>query len=351
MKVSVCMITYNHEKFISQAIESVLMQKTDFEYELVIGEDYSTDSTREIVKQYAERYPDRIKVLLHPKNLGIQTNFTETLKACNGEYIALLEGDDYWTDKYKLQKQVDFLDEQPECAICFHNVKMIYDNNPEMSHPFYSQNPNGRPFTHKKPNPISTLKDLLNLKGNFIHTPSVMFRSRLFEELPGWYYKVPMGDWPLHILNAHHGDVGYIDEVLGVYRVHAGGIWSSKSRVNILNASIQAANLIKQCLSLENSRIIENTIERWHLETIEILLREKDLKAASLYARKCLLRVGFDKKYMLIKLILEGYFPGLYKILVFFKNHMITMPCSLSAIVKKKDNSVKHYRITKEDRR
>lgn len=107
--VSVWMITYNHEKFIAQAIDSVIMQKTNFDYEIVIGEDCSTDRTREIVLEYKAKHPDKFKLLLQEKNVGMMQNFIVTLKTCNGKYIALLEGDDYWTDPLKLQKQVDFL--------------------------------------------------------------------------------------------------------------------------------------------------------------------------------------------------------------------------------------------------
>ena len=130
VKVSVAMITYNHERFIAQAIESVLMQQTDFAVELVIGEDCSTDGTREIVRAYGERYPERVHPLLHEHNLGLKghNNFVATLKACRGQYIALLEGDDYWTDPHKLQKQVDFLDGHPEYVGCFHNAMEVFDD-------------------------------------------------------------------------------------------------------------------------------------------------------------------------------------------------------------------------------
>ena len=118
MKLSVAMITYNHEQFIAQAIESVLAQKVDFEYEIVVGEDCSTDGTRAIVTDFSRRYPGRIAALLRERNLGGPRNLLGTLAACRGEYLALLEGDDYWTCTNKLQRQVDFLDAHPDWAIC-----------------------------------------------------------------------------------------------------------------------------------------------------------------------------------------------------------------------------------------
>ena len=109
-KVSVLMITYNHEPFIAEAIESVLMQQTAFDFELVIGEDCSTDNTRDVVNAYATKLPETIKPLLHARNLGMLRNFATVYHACQGQYIAILEGDDYWTDSCKLQKQVMHMD-------------------------------------------------------------------------------------------------------------------------------------------------------------------------------------------------------------------------------------------------
>jgi glycosyltransferase involved in cell wall biosynthesis len=108
MKVSVLMITYNHEKFIAQAIDSILMQQTDFEYEIVVGDDFSKDRTRAILDNYKKKHPSKIKLLFPDRNLGMHRNFIQTLNSCQGQYVALLEGDDYWTSPYKLQKQVDF---------------------------------------------------------------------------------------------------------------------------------------------------------------------------------------------------------------------------------------------------
>jgi len=117
------MITYNHERYISEAIDGILMQECDFEYELVIGEDYSTDNTRKICEQYAAKYPNKIKLLQSVNNWGMNSNFIRTVKECNSKYIALCEGDDYWTDPLKLQKQVDFLEKNKEYSLCFHRAK------------------------------------------------------------------------------------------------------------------------------------------------------------------------------------------------------------------------------------
>ena len=122
-KVSVCMITYNHERFIAQAIESVLEQKTTFDFELVIGEDCSTDETGKIVMSYAEKYPDKVRAIFREKNIGATHNFINTLNQCRGQYVALLEGDDYWIDPMKLELQIRVMEgnEKEAYCGCFHN--------------------------------------------------------------------------------------------------------------------------------------------------------------------------------------------------------------------------------------
>ena len=125
IKVSIAMITYNHERFLKEALDSILCQKTNFPFEVVIGEDCSMDNTRKIVQEYEEKYPDIIKPLYHKKNKGMIGNVYEVLMNCTGEYIAFLEGDDYWTDINKLQKQVDFLDVNKDYFMVAHECSMV----------------------------------------------------------------------------------------------------------------------------------------------------------------------------------------------------------------------------------
>ena len=127
MMVSIAMITYNHEKYIHEAIKGVLLQETEFNYELVIGEDCSTDSTRKICEEYALRFPNTIRLLPSIQNLGMIPNSVRTANACIGKYIAICEGDDFWTDPYKLQKQVDFMEAHHDVALCFTNSKILDD--------------------------------------------------------------------------------------------------------------------------------------------------------------------------------------------------------------------------------
>ena len=163
-KVSVLLITYNHEKLIGQALDSILMQKTTFPTEVVIGEDCSTDSTRDIVRAYSERYPETIRAILPEVNQGPFQNVIRTLNECRGEYIAAIEGDDYWTDPGKLQLQVDFLDAHPECSSSFHKVLKVFDDGSQPSVEF-----------PEFPKGVATIEDLLSGEfGNLIPSCSAM---------------------------------------------------------------------------------------------------------------------------------------------------------------------------------
>ena len=214
-RVSVLMITYTHERYIAQAIESVLMQRTSFRIELVIGEDCSTDGTREIVRRYAAQRPDIVRALLHPKNIGMGPNADATSDACRGELIATLEGDDFWTDPHKLQRQVDWLNAHPKSPACFHNATIIEEDG-TMSARHYCEPP---------PPPLVSLEELL--KRNPVPTCSVVYRRNLVLPLPEAVRPLPMHDWPSWVLAARSGPLGYIDETWASYRRHGGGQFSA----------------------------------------------------------------------------------------------------------------------------
>jgi glycosyltransferase involved in cell wall biosynthesis len=216
-KVSVSFITYNQHRYVAQAIESVLMQQTLFTYELVISDDCSTDGTREICRSYKDRFPDRIQLLERERNIGAVANYLETFKACRGLYVAFLEGDDFWIDAGKLQRQADFLDKNLDFVICCHNVRIV-DENGKVS---------GNLLDGTKE--ITEVADLC--RGDYIATASCMVRNGLLEEIPSWFYTLPGCDWPLDILNAEKGKIRYFPEVLAAYRIHPGGIWSGLSDV------------------------------------------------------------------------------------------------------------------------
>lgn len=209
--VSVCMITYNHETYIAQAIEGVLMQKCDFLIELIIGEDCSTDKTRQICKEYALKYSE-INLLPSETNIGLMPNFIRTLQACTGKYIALCEGDDYWTDPLKLQKQVDFLEGNPEFAGCAHQTLVVFEDNNKDPHIFQANVPK-----------VIELKDIL--AGRKFHTASLVFRTFICNEHP-FPPNITSGDRALFFLIIYYGKIYFFEDIMACYRKNSGGISS-----------------------------------------------------------------------------------------------------------------------------
>jgi glycosyltransferase involved in cell wall biosynthesis len=246
MKLSVAMITYNHERFIGQAIESVLAQRVNFDYELVIGEDCSTDGTRAAILDFQRRYPDRIVVLLRERNIGAMRNFVGTLAACRGHYLAILEGDDYWSCTNKLQRQVDFLDAHPDWAICcsraevknesaIHSSKLraqtgaVFPVRPDRTRPDW-QDVSGLLPVSPRAAGTYTLEDLL--RENFIPTCTVVYRWDSLPRFPSWFFRSSLGDLPLHAMVAGERKIELLDDCMAVYRIHEGGVWSSRDRAS-----------------------------------------------------------------------------------------------------------------------
>lgn len=217
--VSVAMPTYGQEKFIAEAVLGVLSQQCDFDVELIVADDCSPDRTAEIVRNITETHPNGswIKYVRHDKNKGAIPNFAWTFCQANGKYIAACEGDDYWTDPLKLQKQVDFLEKNPDYSIIFHKVKEV---------DLYGVS---TATVINSPDAEETYNIGSLAAGNFIHTPSVMFKKN-FNTFPDWIGISPIGDYPLHMLNAQYGLIKYLPEEMAAYRVGA-GIWSSQSRI------------------------------------------------------------------------------------------------------------------------
>jgi glycosyltransferase involved in cell wall biosynthesis len=306
MKLSVCMITYNHEDFIAQALDSVLMQDVDFDYEIVLGEDCSTDNTRDIARDYASRFPNRVQLLPAEKNLGMKHNFIRTLRACRGQYVASCEGDDYWTSPHKLAKQVSFLEMHPECAVCFHNVEVIYEDQ--------SQEPQNYCSSGQKE--ISGLEDIL--KGNFIPTCSVMFRRRPARDFPEWFYALEMGDWPLHLLNAEQGEIGYIDQVMGVYRVHSGGAWYSLSQIEAIHEYIKFYHYANAHLGFRYQRLIKTCLSNCYCALASAYALDGDLAKARMYARRSLAERPLGRSHLDARpylVMLRSHAPRAYQVI------------------------------------
>jgi len=208
--VSVRVITYNHEKYIAQCLEGILMQRTDFPFEVIVGEDCSADRTREIVLDYQARFPDKIRVITSERNVGGMANAIRVQQACSGKYHALCEGDDYWIDPLKLQKQAEFMEANPDISMCCHDAYVMRDDK------------NASPRYYCSPNIPDRLRiyDLFERWRLFIPTASMFARSQLLASLPDWRTEIIYGDLLFRLWCAHHGDIGYLPEAMSVYRVH-----------------------------------------------------------------------------------------------------------------------------------
>lgn len=207
--VSVVCITYNQEAYIRQALDGFVSQKGDnYNLEIIVADDHSTDGTQGIIKEYASKYPELFKPILRKKNIGAWTNFLDAIRSSQGDYVALCEGDDYWTDEHKLQKQVAFLEKHSEYAMCFHRVKVVFENEEKKDEVFPKQTGG------------FTVKNLL--QGNFIQTNSVMYHR---QDYRGLIANAMPGDWYLHLYHAQFGKIGFIEDTMAVYRRHAGGMW------------------------------------------------------------------------------------------------------------------------------
>ena len=230
--LSIICNTYNHEDFISQAIDSFLMQKTDFPIEIIIHDDCSTDYTQKIIQDYADKNPGLIKTIFQKENQhsqGIKPR-KFTLPHCQGKYIALCEGDDYWTDSNKLQKQVDFLEKNTDYSICFHNAKVLKNG-------ILVDN-----FLKTIVTETTTILDLA--KDNYIYTASAVLRNYFSQGLPEYFNSSPAGDYLLWMVAAEKGKIKYFDEVMSVYRIHVGGIWAPKSLIEKLEASAKVKKIL-----------------------------------------------------------------------------------------------------------
>lgn len=214
--VSVRVITYNHERYITRCLDGLLMQKTDFPYEIVIGEDCSTDGTRDIVMRYQARHPDIIRVITSETNVGAFNNSSRVCAASRGKYHAFCEGDDFWIDSMKLQKQVDLLEAHPDYSMCFHETVIIFESAANRQVHIF-------PYDTRTVIPI---EDLILQKVS-IRLASILAHAAVLESLPAWRAKVWAPDLVLQMWCAHQGKVGYLNEIMAVQIKHTSGMTST----------------------------------------------------------------------------------------------------------------------------
>jgi len=221
-RVTVMIITYNHARYIAQAIESVLAQKTEFPFAIHVIDDCSTDGTSDIVRDYAARHPGVVKPFINARNIGnkvTQRNFYRGMQTLDGDYIAILEGDDYWCSPERLQTHVAFLEANPTFVACANNTLKIYEDSdrpPEL-------------FLPAKPKPEHTIDDLISL-ASFFHASSMTYRNVFRGRVPR-YLRSPLScDIFITIAHAQHGKVRFFPDVWSAYRVHGAGLFSQMTQ-------------------------------------------------------------------------------------------------------------------------
>lgn len=263
MKVSVLMLAYNHGPFIGQAIESVLAQELDDEWELVIGEDVSTDNTRAVVADYAARFPQRIRPLMHETNLGMFGNFAAVLIASRGRYVSIVEGDDFWTDSQKLARSIAMFEDSDNLSIVFHQVEAFAEEGAELP-AHYAES--GGVFPAGLEGTRFGLNDILRV--NFIQTCSATLLRSAIGVPPEWLGGARLIDWPIFILAARHGDIGFIPRVMARYRVHETGLWSTRNEQARRRDTIWVLEHLLEMLDRPSRRIVRNTIANLHVDSI-----------------------------------------------------------------------------------
>lgn len=284
-------LTYNHEKYIEDALKGFVMQKTDFPFLAVVIDDCSTDGTADIVRRYEAQYPDIIKGIYLPYNFRSRR---EDKRPYYQEYIdkatywAECEGDDYWTDLYKLQKQVDYMESHPECAICFHPV-MVHDQ----------QTGEEYQDTLTKVPQITTIHDLARLS-NYIHTPSVMYRyNPKVSETMSQLGKLGVGDYLFHMLYAQYGNICKLPDYMAVYRQGV-GVWTgpnSDGEKNMFTWIVAISKLSSVLQDKEAQRLIDEQIDSM---VGGLLTSHRDTE-------KQLLQIRSSKAYRLGKLLLKPF--------------------------------------------
>lgn len=229
MRLNVVLVTYNHAEFIEEALKSILYQKVDFEFDIIVADDKSTDDTLKIIRNLEQTTSVPFRYLQSDKNLGITKNYRRAFRACDAEYVAVLEGDDIWTSPCRLQKHVNFLDSHRECTMSF-NRYIVGDFEKAKYHiqPCWSSEDGYQLLTSR-----DIARD--NLIGNF---STCVYRKTALDTLPEQLFEMTAYDWITNIMIGRNGMIGYLTDVMSIYRIHSGGVWSGKREEDNIRETI-----------------------------------------------------------------------------------------------------------------
>lgn len=271
--LSVRLMTYNHSKHIIECLNSIENQVTDFFFEVIIGDDFSTDNNLELIKKFIQSSQNKniTYILLNRtkgdyydlirQKKGRLYNFANIIEHCKGKYIALLDGDDYWTDSFKLQKQIDFLEANPEFNICFTRANILKDNKINL-HPIPNISDEG----------IYTYNDLLN-HHNFITTASVVYRNKI--TIPEWFFNLPYGDLGLYGIISKKSKLKCLTDITTTYRIHEQGLWSKTNNKEKTFNILKFNKIIYTILTNEQRKTIQ-TKQLTLIKNISYQLQKKN---------------------------------------------------------------------------
>ncbi len=278
--VSVCVQTYQHREYIEKCLESILMQETSFPFEIIVGEDESSDGTRDVCKRFAEQYPDKIRLILHKRENNItlfdkpsgRFNFIYNIFSARGKYIAFCEGDDFWTDRKKLQKQFEALKANQDCSVCFTAAEYLDEVNPENAYLYRPKVPAGKSKF--------SIREAIIDSGGFMPTASVFFRRELLKEVPFWMIESPVGDLPLTLLLGLKGSYLFLDEPMITYRVGTPMSWSSNQkdfayRKKVINGICKTLLAFNKYSKYRYSAIVFREIFRRQFDLLKMFLVRK----------------------------------------------------------------------------
>lgn len=279
-------ITYNQEKYIEQTIKSVLNQITNFDFEIIIGDDCSTDNTTNICSNFQKQFPEKIILISNNENQGFLRNYFNCYNSSKGVYLAATAGDDYWCDNYKLQKQVDFLEENKDFSMCCSGYKLLFEDTNQFKDMVQS---NRKEFTYNE-----------LLYNNEIAATTSIYRKSLLPTLNNEFLNVPVEDWVLYLMYAKLGRVGYLNEVFGVYRQHSNSVYSGLSNGKRGLWRFKTALYINQNFRKQTMLSFFKT-EKY---SIRMVLSSTDLsRNEKIDFYNSLIKLGYPKK-PIIKLIL-----------------------------------------------
>ena len=277
--VAIRCTVYNHEPYLRDCLEGFVMQKTNFRFVAVVHDDCSTDNSAAIIREYEAKYPDIFRPIYETENQWHKTDgslgriMNAAIDATGAKYIAFCEGDDYWTDSYKLQKQVDYLENHPECSLCFHGVK-IYDENTKTLNPDFLEDV-----------PFST-SGLRLAQGNYIHTVSVMYRNikEIFDKYNS-LGKLTMGDQILYLLYAEIGNLTKLPDIMAVYRIGSGGWSRTSDAYRHIMSVVSLSKIVPLISNIEVKQQLDKTIYSY-VNVVLSILEEKEQEILKLHRSK-----------------------------------------------------------------